>query len=104
MAHAKVMEVFDNRGFVSSSPGRSAVERQLEGVGTLRDLQSLAGNIQSKVEQVATLRHHLAGSGREAGASAGAGAGACAGGSAGAATWDDEDAGAAEGWGGQLAA
>ena len=106
MAHAKVMEVFDNRGFVSSSPGRSAVERQLEGVGTLRDLQSLAGNIQSKVEQVATLRQHLAGSGREAGASAGAGAGAgaSAGAGVGAATWDDEDAGAAEGWGGQLAA
>lgn len=58
-AHGHVMGVFESRGFVSTSPGRSAVERQLEGVGTLRDLQGLASSIQSKVEQVKTLRQHL---------------------------------------------
>ena len=58
-AHGRVMGVFESRGFVSTSPGRSAVERQLEGVSTLRDLQGLASSIQSKVEQVKTLRQHL---------------------------------------------
>ena len=58
-AHGNLMGVFESRGFVSTSPGRSAIERQLEGVGTLRDLQGLASSIQSKVEQVKTLRQHL---------------------------------------------
>ena len=58
-AHGRVMGVFESRGFVSTSPGRSAVERQLEGVSTLRDLQGLASSIQSKVGQVKTLRQHL---------------------------------------------
>ena len=58
-AHGRVMGVFESRGFVSTSPGRSAVERQLEGVSTLRDLQGLASSIQSKVEQVKTPRQHL---------------------------------------------